>query len=223
MAKGIVADTAMKRALVLAMVTLATTLYGTTVLVVSVILPQMQGSLSATQDQIAWVMTFNILATAIATPTTGWLTARFGRRNVMLYCQAGFTVATLLCGMAESLETLVLYRVLQGALGAPLIPLAQATVLDTYPKEQHGTATAIFGMGVVIGPVLGPVVGGYLADVYTWRYAFYMIVPVGVAAVMGLYFLLADKGRQPNVKLDWTGFLALALAIACVQLMMDRV
>ncbi len=222
MAGGIVADTPLKRAMVLGVVTMATTLYGTTVLVVSVILPQMQGSLSATQDQIAWVMTFNILATAIMTPMTGWLTARFGRRNVMIYCQAGFTAATLLCGMAESLETLVLYRVLQGALGAPLIPLAQATILDTYPKEQHGQATSIFGMGVVIGPVLGPILGGYLADVYSWRYAFYMIVPVGIAAVIGLYFLLSDKGRQSNVKLDWTGFLALAVAIASVQLMLDR-
>jgi DHA2 family multidrug resistance protein len=220
--RGIVADTPLKRAFVLSMVTMATTLYGTTVLVVSVILPQMQGSLSATQDQIAWVMTFNILATAIATPTTGWLTARFGRRNVMIYCQAGFTAATLLCGLAESLETLVLYRIMQGALGAPLIPLAQATILDTYPKEQHGQATSIFGMGVVIGPVLGPMVGGYLADVYTWRYAFYMIVPVGMAATVGLYFLLADKGRRAGVKLDWTGFLALAIAIGCIQLMMDR-
>lgn len=222
MAGGIDANTPLKRALVLSMVTMATTLYGTTVLVVSVILPQIQGSLSATQDQVAWVMTFNILATAIATPTTGWLTSRFGRRNVMIYCQAGFTVATLMCGMAESLETLVAYRILQGAVGAPLIPLAQATILDTYPKEQHGTATSIFGMGVVIGPVLGPVVGGYLADIYTWRWAFYMIVPVGVAAVAGLYFLLADKGRQSNVRLDWTGFIALAIAIGCVQLMLDR-
>lgn len=222
MARGIDANTPVKRALVLAMVTMATTLYGTTVLVVSVILPQMQGSLSATQDQIAWVMTFNILATAIATPTTGWLTARFGRRNVMIYCQAGFTLMTLLCGMAQSLETLVIYRVLQGALGAPLIPLAQATILDTYPKEHHGKATSIFGMGVVIGPVLGPVVGGYLADIYNWRWAFYMIVPVGIAATAGLYFLLSDKGRQEGVKLDWTGFLALAIAIGCVQLMLDR-
>ncbi|MCA8929083.1 MAG: DHA2 family efflux MFS transporter permease subunit [Alphaproteobacteria bacterium] len=222
MAGGIDANTPFKRALVLAMVTMATTLYGTTVLVVSVILPQMQGSLSATQDQIAWVMTFNILATAIATPMTGWLTARFGRRKVMIYCQAGFTLATLFCGLADSLEVLVLFRVAQGALGAPLIPLAQATILDTYPKSQHGKATSIFGMGVVIGPVLGPIVGGYLADVYTWRYAFYMIVPVGTAAVVGLYFLLSDKGRQSNVKLDWTGFLALAIGIGCVQLMMDR-
>jgi MFS transporter, DHA2 family, multidrug resistance protein len=222
MARGIDANTPLKRAVVLGMVTMATTLYGTTILVVSVILPQMQGSLSATQDQIAWAMTFNILATAIMTPMTGWLTARFGRRNVMLYCQAGFTVATLLCGMAESLQTLVLYRILQGGLGAPLIPLAQATVLDTYPKEQHGKATAIFGMGVVIGPVVGPMLGGYLADVYNWRWAFYMIVPVGVAACVGLYFLLADRGRQASVRLDWTGFLALSIAIACLQLMLDR-
>ncbi|MGY9054261.1 MAG: DHA2 family efflux MFS transporter permease subunit [Alphaproteobacteria bacterium] len=222
MARGIDANTPMKRALVLSMVTLATTLYGTTVLVVSVILPQMQGSLSATQDQIAWVLTFNILATAIFTPMTGWLTARFGRRNVMIYCQAGFTVSTMFCGMAESLETLVFYRIMQGALGAPLIPLAQATILDTYPKEQHGKATAIFGMGVVIGPVLGPMLGGYLADVYNWRMAFFMIVPVGVAATTGLYFLLSDKGRQAGIRLDWTGFIALSVAVACVQLMLDR-
>jgi len=222
MVRGINANTPLKRAVVLSMVTMATTLYGTTILVVSVILPQMQGSLSATQDQIAWVMTFNILATAIATPTTGWLVARFGRRNVMLYCQAGFTVATLLCGLAESLETLVLYRVAQGALGAPLIPLAQATILDTYPKQHHGKATSVFGMGVVIGPVLGPILGGYLADIYTWRWAFYMIVPVGTAAAAGIYLLLSDKGRQSGVRMDWTGFLALSVAIACVQLMLDR-
>jgi DHA2 family multidrug resistance protein len=222
MSAGVETNTPLKRALILGIVTITTTLYSTTILVVSVILPQMQGALSATQDQIAWVMTFNILATAIVTPMTGWLTARFGRRKVMIYCQAGFTVATLLCGLADSLETLVLYRVLQGGLGAPITPLAQAIILDTYPKEQHSTATSIFGMGVVVGPVVGPVLGGHLADLYSWRWAFYMVVPVALIAWTALYYVVTDKGRKAEARLDWTGFLALTVAIGCVQLMLDR-
>ena len=202
--------------------TLASTLYGTTFLIVSVILPQMQGSLSATQDQISWIVTFNILATAMATPTTGWLVARFGRRPVILNCLAGFTVSTFLCGTAGSLELLVLYRILQGALGAPLVPLGQAVILDTYPREEHGKVTSIFGMGVVIGPVIGPVLGGYLAEVYDWRWAFFMLVPAGALSWLGLLPILTDRGRQSNVRLDWTGFLALMVAVVGFQLMLDR-
>src|SRR5690606_26275035 len=144
--------------------TLASTLYGTTVLVVGVILPQMQGAMSATQEEISWVVTLNILATAMATPMTGWLVARFGRRQVVLWALGGFTLSTFLCGAATSLEELILWRVMQGAFGAPMTPLAQAIILDTFPRRQHGTVTSIFGMGVVIGPVIGPVLGGYLAE-----------------------------------------------------------
>lgn len=214
--------TAAYRITLLVIVVLASTLYATTVLVVSVILPQMQGSLSATQEQISWVVTLNILATAMVTPMTGWLVARFGRRAVMLWGLGGFTLATLLCGTASSLEELVLWRVAQGALGAPLTPLAQAVILDTFPKRQHGTVTSIFGMGVVVGPVVGPILGGYLAEAYNWRWAFFMIFPVGVVSWIGLAFILRDGGRSHSARLDWTGFLSLILAVAAFQLMLDR-
>lgn len=142
---------AFRRWMLLASVTMATTLYGMTVLIVSVVLPQMQGTLSASPDQISWVMTFNILATAVVTPLTGWLTAQFGWRQVMLNGVLGFLIATILCGQADSLESLIVYRVLQGGFGAPLVPLAQAVLLDTFPRRQHGLVTSIFGMGVVVG------------------------------------------------------------------------
>lgn len=214
--------TAIQRWAILACIVLSGTLYSLAILVVSVLLPQMQGSLSATQDQISWAMTFNILATAVVTPMTGWLTARFGRRSVMLWCTFGFTAATLGCGLSDSLLTMVLWRIVQGGCGAPLVPLGQAVILDTFPREQHGKVTAIFGMGVVVGPVIGPALGGYLAELYNWRWAFYMIVPLGLAALFGLMLFLTDKGKEANARLDWTGFMALSIAVICLQLMLSR-
>lgn len=214
--------TPLQRGLILASATMATTLYATTILVVSVILPQMQGALSATQDQIAWVVTFNILATAVATPMTGWLAGRFGRRATMIYSQAGFMLATLACGIAPNLEFLVIARILQGACGAPIVPLAQATILDSFPKEKQAFGTSIFGMGVVIGPVIGPIFGGYLADLYNWRWAFYMIVPAAAFSLMALIVILPDSRSRQAAKLDWTGFLALCVAVGAMQLMLDR-
>ena len=154
-----------KRILILVMVVLGSTLYATTLLIASTLLPQMQGTMSATQDEIAWAMTFNILATAVATPMTGWLAARFGRRETMIWSVFAFTLTTLMCGLADSLETLILWRVLQGALGAPVIPLSQTILLDTFPKRQQGLVTSIFGMAVVIGPVIGPTVGSMLSEI----------------------------------------------------------
>ncbi len=214
--------TPLQRGLILASATMATTLYATTILVVSVILPQMRGSLSATQDQIAWVVTFNILATAIGTPMTGWLAGQFGRRQTMIFSQAGFMLATLACGLAPNLEFLVVARIFQGAFGAPLVPLAQATVLDTFPKSKQAFATAVFGMGVVIGPVIGPVFGGYLADIYNWRWAFYMIVPAAGVGLVGLLLFIPDSRTRHRTRLDWTGFLALCVAVGSMQLMLDR-
>ena len=182
----------------------------------------MQGALSATQDQIALVVTFNIVATAVATPMTGWLTARFGQRRVLLTCVALFTVATLLCGLANSLGTLVFFRVLQGLCGAPLAPLSQAIVLASYPRSKHGTATSIFGMGVVLGPLIAPTIGGYLSEEYSWRWVFFMIVPMGMASFLGCWVFVADGVRAARIRLDWTGFLALSVAIACFQLLLDR-
>lgn len=211
-----------RRWIILITVTAATTLYAMTILVVAVVLPQMQGSLSATPDQIAWVVTFNILATAVVTPMTGWLTGRFGWRNVMLYGMLGFSVATLMCGLAGSLESLVAYRILQGGFGAPIVPLAQAIILSTFPRRQHAVVTSIFGMGVVVGPIIGPYLGGYLTELHNWRWAFYMLVPMAVVGLVAVWFFLHDGGRRRGVRLDWTGFVALSAALAALQLVLDR-
>src|SRR5258707_1171785 len=178
--------TAMQRFLTLTTVVLASSLYGTALLTTSTILPQMQGAMSATQDEIAWVMTFNILATAIVTPMTGWLTARFGAKRVMVWSIGTFTLATLLCGMSQSLETLVFWRILQGGAGAPVVPLSQTILLNTFPRRQHTFVLGLFGMAVAVAPVFGPILGGYLAESLSWRWAFYMLVPVGVAALTGM-------------------------------------
>ncbi|MEM7253835.1 MAG: DHA2 family efflux MFS transporter permease subunit [Pseudomonadota bacterium] len=213
---------AFRRLFILITLTTATALYAMTVTIANVSLPQIQGALSATQDQIAWIVTFNIVATAVATPMTGWLVARFGRRNVMLYGVGLFTVSTLLCGWATGLVELVIYRVIQGLSGAPLVPLSQAIVLDSYPKERHGFATAIYGIGVVLGPIVAPTIGGYLSEAYSWRWVFYMVVPVGAICFVGVWFTIYDRERGSPVRLDWTGFLALSICIACTQLLLDR-
>ncbi len=214
--------TPLRRMLILISVVLATTLYSTTILIVSTVLPQMQGTFSATADEVSWVVTFNILATAIVTPMTGWLTGRYGIRNVMIWSVAGFTLATLMCGFANTLETLVFWRIAQGALGAPSTPLAQSILMDTFPRRQHAMAMGLFGFGVVIGPVIGPTLGGYMAEQYSWRYAFYAVFPVGIIGVLCLRtFLPPSKSQDPRA-LDWTGFLALSVALAATQLVLSR-
>lgn len=211
-----------RRVLILIMVVLGSTLYATTLLIASTLLPQMQGTMSATQDEIAWAMTFNILATAVMTPMTGWLAARFGRRETMIWSVFCFTVTTLMCGLSDSLEALVMWRILQGALGAPVIPLSQTILLDAFPKRQQGFVTSVFGMAVVIGPVIGPTVGGLLSELYNWRWAFYMIVPVGFLSFIGLRLTLPADRPTGRTSLDWTGFLSLSTAIAGVQLVLSR-
>ncbi len=212
-----------RRNVILFTVVLSATLYSTTILVVSTILPQLQGAMSATADEITWTMTFNILATAVVTPTTGWLVARAGKRQVMLFSVMGFTIATYLCGASSSLEELIFWRVVQGALGAPLTPLTQTVTLDTFPKRQHGTAVGLFGIGVVLGAFLGPVIGGVMAELASWRWAFYIIAPVGLVAFAGLYLALPrDEASDEHTPLDWTGFVLLSLAIACTQLVLSR-
>src|SRR5215210_2720039 len=195
--------TATQRFLTLTTVVLASSLYGTALLTTSTILPQMQGAMSATQDEIAWVMTFNILATAIVTPMTGWLTARFGAKRVMVWSIGIFTLATLLCGMSQSLEMLVLWRILQGGAGAPVVPLSQAILLNTFPRRQHTFVLGLFGMAVAVAPVFGPILGGYLAESMSWRWAFYMLVPIGIAAVIAFYIFVLHclTTKEPFVNL----------------------
>ena len=215
-------STALQRALVLFTLTFVTMLYAMTVTIANVSLPQMQGSLSATQDQIAWVVTFNIVATAVATPMAGWGAARLGRRRLMIYAVLGFGIASVLCGLAGSVEELVFYRILQGACGAPLVPLSQAIVVDTYPKHQHGPATAIWGTGVILGPIIAPAIGGILSEAYSWRWVFFMIVPFALVSLIGVLAFIRERGEARRVRLDWTGFLALSVALASLQLMLDR-
>ncbi len=214
------ADT--RRYWVLGTVTLATLLFAMTVTISYVVLPQMQGSLSATQDQIAWSVTFNLVATAVGTPAAGWLANRFGRRALMFWCVTGFSVASLLCGTATTLEALIAYRVIQGLMGAPITPLSQAIILSTFPRHQHGLATAVWGMGVVCGPIIGPTIGGFIAEAYNWRWVFFMTFPVCVVSILSVLVFITDRERNASIRLDWTGFLALSIAVASFQLMLDR-
>jgi DHA2 family multidrug resistance protein len=197
-------------------------LYSLTVTIVNVALPQLQGALSATPDQVAWVVTLNIVATAVVTPATGWLVARFGQRAVMIWAVAGFAASSLLCATATSLAPLLLYRIGQGAFGAPMVPLSQAIVVATYPPEERAMAQGLFGMSVVLGPAIGPVLGGYLADEYNWRFVFLLILPLCVVAFALVLAFIRDRQRGEDVRLDWMGFLTLSIAVTCLQLVIDR-
>jgi DHA2 family multidrug resistance protein len=220
---GVTTVPASHRFIILATVSSATMLYAMAITIANVVLPQMRGALSATPDQVAWVITFNLVATAVMTPVSGWLSNRFGRRNVLLVGCAGFTVASVLCGLADSLGALVFYRVLQGAFGAPLVPVSQTIILDTFPKEQHSMATALWGVGVVMGPIIGPTFGGFIAEEYSWRWVFFMIVPFGIMTFVAISMFIQKRPvRPPSPPLDWLGFFALAAALASFQFMFDR-
>ncbi len=203
-------------------VMLSATLYSTTILLVATILPQLQGAMSATADEITWTMTFNILATAVATPMAGWLAARLGMRRLMLWSVFGFTIATFFCGASDSLAELIFWRVLQGALGAPITPITQTILLNTFPTRKHGSAIGLFGVGVVLGASLGPVIGGVMVELTSWRWAFYILLPVGMLAYMGLSLSLPHDTPNADARLDWTGFLLLSVTIACAQLALSR-
>jgi DHA2 family multidrug resistance protein len=211
-----------RRYLILVTIALCTMLYAMTVTIVNVVLPQLQGALSATPDQIAWVVTLNVVATAVVTPMTGWLVARMGQRTVLISCVIGFGITSLLCATAASLESLLAYRVGQGIFGAPIVPLSQAILLITFTGKDRAMAQGIFGMSVVVGPAVGPALGGYLAEAYNWRWIFLLIVPLSIAALVMVMLFIRQSGKGEKLKLDWTGFLALSLAIVCVQLMFDR-
>jgi MFS transporter, DHA2 family, multidrug resistance protein len=190
--------------------------------IATVALPYIQGSLSASYDEITWVLTSYIVAAAIMTAPVGWLTARFGEKNLYLTSVIGFTVSSMLCGVATSLYEMVLFRFLQGTFGAALVPLSQATMLNIYPAEKRGKAMAIWGMGVMLGPILGPTLGGYLTDFYNWHYVFYVNVPFGIAATLGLLYALPRRKQETGLQFDWFGFAVLATGIAGLQLMLDR-
>jgi len=212
-----------RRRWVTATLVLASMIYSIDWTIAAVALPHMQGTFSATQDQVSWVLTSYIVASAVMLPATGWLAARLGRRRLFLVAVGGFTVFSLFCGSASSLPAEVLLRIGQGACGAFLIPLSQAIMLDAYPPEEHGKAMAFWGMGVVLGPVIGPTLGGYLTDALSWRWVFFINLPVGALALLGgLAFLPGTRPAQHPRPLDLFGFLALALGVGAMQMMLDR-
>jgi DHA2 family multidrug resistance protein len=210
------------RAVITVCVSLATLMQALDTTIANVALPYMQGSVSASQDQIAWVLTSYIVAAAIMTPMTGYLSGRFGLQRLFLVAVAGFTVASMLCGMAQSLPQIVLFRVLQGMFGAALVPLSQTVLLNINTKEQQGPAMALWGIAVMAGPVLGPVLGGWLTEAYTWRYVFYINLPIGVLTFLGIMTFLAKTPPNAAVRLDWFGFGTLSLAIGALQVVLDR-
>jgi MFS transporter, DHA2 family, multidrug resistance protein len=210
------------RAAITACVSLATLMQALDSTIANVALPHIQGSVAASQDQIAWVLTSYIAAAAIMTPPTGFLAGRFGTRRLFLVAVAGFTVASMLCGLAQSIVEIVLFRTLQGMFGAPLVPLSQAVLIGAYPKERQGFAMAVFGLGVMAGPILGPVLGGWLTENYSWRYVFYINLPIGILTFFGLSVFLSETRRSATEKLDWIGFGALSIVIAAFQILLDR-
>ncbi len=209
------------RGLITVSIMLATIMQVLDTTIANVALPHMQGSLSAAQDTITWVLTSYIVAAAIATPITGWFSDRLGVKRFFLICVAGFTVASLLCGSAQSLEQMVVYRVLQGLFGAALVPLSQSVLLNINPKERHGQAMALWGAGIMIGPIAGPTLGGWLTESFDWRWVFLVNLPVGVLAFMGILAFMPDTPAKRR-RFDFFGFAMLSLGLGALQLFLDR-
>jgi DHA2 family multidrug resistance protein len=209
------------RGMITLSIMLATIMQALDTTIANVALPHMQGSLQASQDQITWVLTSYIVASAIALPLTGWLCGHWGRRKVFIVSVIGFTAASALCGLATSLGGIVAARLLQGVFGAALVPLSQAVLLDINPREKVGQAMAIWGAGIMVGPILGPLLGGWLTDNFNWRWVFFINLPVGLFALWGIARYLPES-RPRGEKLDIFGFVTLSIAIGMLQLFLDR-
>ena len=210
-----------RRRLITVSVMLASIMQALDNTIANVALPRIQGSVSATQDQMAWVLTSYIVAAAIMTPMSGWLAGQIGRKRVFLYSVVGFTAASMLCGLAQSLPQIVLARLLQGFCGAALVPLSQAVLLDINPPARQARAMAVWVMGVTLGPIIGPALGGWLTEDYNWRWVFYINVPFGILAFLGILSFLPE-GRIGKSRFDFFGFAVLSLGIGALQIMLDR-
>ena len=216
------AATVPNRGLITATIICACVMQGLDTTIVNVCLPHIQGSMSAAQDQISWVLTSYIVSSAITMPLTGWLAARFGVRPIFLASVIGFTIASALCGAATSLNQLVLYRMLQGICSAGLVPLGQATLFTIYPREKHGQAMAIFSTGAMMGPIIGPTLGGWLTDNFDWRWCFYINLPVGALCALGIFTFVRQSPGLRRDAFDGFGFAMLSLGVGSLQLMLDR-
>jgi DHA2 family multidrug resistance protein len=190
--------------------------------IANVALPYMQGTLSASQDQINWVLTSYIVAAAIMTAPVGWIANRFGRKRIFILCSGGFTIASVLCGLAQDINQMVLFRLLQGVFGAALVPLSQAVMLDSYALHERAKAMSIWGMGVMMGPIMGPSLGAWLTETYSWHWVFFVNLPFGLFTVLGLLVFMDETKKDPGLRFDWFGFAALAVGIGSLQLALDR-
>jgi MFS transporter, DHA2 family, multidrug resistance protein len=190
--------------------------------IANVALPYMQGSLSASQDQINWVLTSYIVAAAIMTAPVGWIANRFGRKRIFILCSGGFTVASVLCGVAQDINQMVLFRLMQGVFGAALVPLSQAVMLDSYALHERAKAMSIWGMGVMMGPIMGPSLGAWLTETYSWHWVFFVNLPFGIFTVLGLLVFMDETEQNVDLRFDWFGFAALAIGIGSMQVALDR-
>lgn len=210
------------RGAITACVILAVIMQALDTTIANVALPYIQGSVSASADQINWVLTSYIVAAAVMTPPSGYLANRFGRKRILLTSITGFVVASVLCGFAQLLPQIVGFRLLQGLFGAALVPLSQSILLDIYSVEERGSAMALFGVSVMVGPVLGPVIGGWLTENVSWRWVFYINVPIGALAFAGVSMFVMETRMDLKARLDWLGFGALSITIAALQMFLDR-
>ncbi|MFD2175633.1 DHA2 family efflux MFS transporter permease subunit [Rhodobacter lacus] len=207
--------------LITASLMLATIMQVLDTTIANVALPSMRADLGASSDTINWVLTSYIVASAIATPLTGWFSERFGRKEIFIGSVIGFVLSSMLCGIAWSLEAMVVFRMLQGVFGAAIVPLSQTFLLDINPREKHGQAMAIWGAGIMVGPIIGPTLGGYLTDTINWRWVFYINVPLGAVALLGCIAYLPNAARRIR-RFDFIGFAALAIGVGALQLLLDR-
>ncbi|MEO8813113.1 MAG: DHA2 family efflux MFS transporter permease subunit [Caulobacteraceae bacterium] len=201
---------------------LATVMNSLDTTIANVALPHIQGSVSASPDQVTWVLTSYLIATAVMTPLSGWLSVRIGRKTLFMISIAGFTLASMLCGIASSLGEIVAFRLLQGLFGASLVPLSQATVFDLFPPRQVGQVMAMWGAAVILGPIFGPILGGWLTDNFTWRWVFYINLPIGILALTGVFLFMSPGGAGKARKFDFLGFGALTVFVCAFQLVVDR-
>jgi MFS transporter, DHA2 family, multidrug resistance protein len=210
------------KGLITVSVMLATIMQALDTTIANVALPRVQGTLSATQDEMGWVLTSYIVAAAITIPLTGWLASELGRRKVFLTSIVLFTIASVLCGLATTLPQIVLFRLLQGVGGAALVPLSQAVLFDINPPKEFGRAMSIWGIGVTLGPILGPALGGWLTENYSWRWVFFINLPVGILAYFGLLATMPESRNAKSSRFDFFGFTTLSIGVGCVQMLLDR-
>src|SRR5580765_2822834 len=192
--------------------------------VVNVSLPHIAGSLSASIDESTWVLTSYLVANAIVLPMTGWLARTFGRKRLLMASVTGFTIASLLCGLAPNLPLLALFRLIQGATGGAMQPLSQAVLLEAFPPHERGKAMGFWGLGIVTAPILGPVIGGWLTDTYSWRWVFYINIPVGIISLVMTKMFIFDPPymRRQSETIDYWGIGMLAVGIGALQIVLDK-